>query len=584
MKIKYIVSAFAALAVLCSCHKPEFVKSTADRQGITSISAIITSGKYENQVLAKLVIDEASYLSGVFVIEVPYYFPETSTDPSNKYLGALRLQAELQPNFRIEPALGKLDMTEMHDFTLYSPDGTSRPITIAAKRVKSSACQLLSFLVEDYMVSGVIYEDQAKILIPYMGDLSSVTVSGQVSPNARISEISGAPYDPQSKYDMGDGATVTVLASNGTSSKTYTVNQGIPELVDMGMNVKSVKNLFNIDPVTMCSLPPYTEKTYVSLAGLGNNVIVCTGDGTAPVYLDAFTGKNLGRIALGSAVADAVTNDDKGNMLIVNYAAGGETVNIYTTTSVAEEPSLLCSFSNPSTFPVGHRIKAIGDVKGEAVIVLTTEGILGVSVSSQAVAVHIASGAKDGAEVVDFAGKITAGGAAIEGWADAPLKFATVVPASLEPGQDGWFLDFYEGNAEAVDGSDEPLYILHHITSAGADEHIGHFGDWGNNPNCLDIKTFNHARYMALFVVSHFPHWGRGPQLHLYDVTDPAAPSLILSNDAVEWFQSASYSEENGASGDVVICPSTDGYRTYIYYYDHHSQAIGAYVADCFKI
>ena len=55
---------------------------------------------------------------------------------------------------------------------------------------------------------------------------------------------------------------------------------------------------------------------------------------------------------------------------------------------------------------------------------------------------------------------------------------------------------------------------------------------------------------------------------------------IELANNAITWYQSASYSV---ASGDVVIAPSADGFKLYIYYYDHNSQVFGAYVADCIK-
>ena len=94
---------------------------------------------------------------------------------------------------------------------------------------------------------------------------------------------------------------------------------------------------------------------------------------------------------------------------------------------------------------------------------------------------------------------------------------------------------------------------------------------------------------MALFVVSHFPAWGMGPQLYLYNVNDRSKftgtnvtdlACLELTNQAITWYQTGSYSV---ASGDVVIAPSADGFKLYIYYYDHNSQVFGAYVADCIK-
>ena len=62
------------------------------------------------------------------------------------------------------------------------------------------------------------------------------------------------------------------------------------------------------------------------------------------------------------------------------------------------------------------------------------------------------------------------------------------------------------------------------------------------------------------------------------DITDVAC--LEIANSNVDWFQVGSFSV---ASGDVVITPSADGYKLYLYYYDHNSQAFGGYTADCIK-
>ena len=62
------------------------------------------------------------------------------------------------------------------------------------------------------------------------------------------------------------------------------------------------------------------------------------------------------------------------------------------------------------------------------------------------------------------------------------------------------------------------------------------------------------------------------------DVTQ--VPGTVLSNRAITWYQTGSYSI---ASGDVVIAPTADGFTFQLYYYDHNSQVIGGYAADCIK-
>lgn len=570
-----------AAVFLCAeaCHKPEYVRPTAERQGLTSLTAIIMSGPYEGQELARLNISdpEAERLE----IPLPFYYPEASDDETLVYMTGVRVQAELQPNYIISPKLGVLDLTEENWFTLTDPDGNSRKICITGKRYKPTACTLLSIMVEDVKTSGVIYEGDGSILIPYLDDLSAVSISGQVSPHARISKVNGKDYSESAKYNMNSGATITVLAGDGKTSRTYKISQGIPELLSQGVREESVALLSSVDPVSGTGLPPYTDLCYVSLAGVGTTIVVGLGEGRSPVLVDAFTGRKKGELNLGTAVADCLTNDDAGHLLIANYAEGGDNagvVNIYKSGDLAGLPELWYSFTNPLLFPIGHRIKAIGDIAGDAAIVFTSEGIAGVSVSSTAVALIVRGGAVSEVLTIDFAGNGLA-------WGAAPVNFATVVPASVNPQNDGWFIDYYEGNSDpSVAHGTADCYILHHIDKNSKDSWLDLVGNWAVNPNCLDIKTFNGARYLALMAVSHFPEWDIKPRLRLYDASSPKNTRLLLKNDEPNIFQKGATNADFGAAGDIALVPSTDGYRLYLYYYDHHAHAIGAYVADCFEI
>lgn len=581
-KMKKTLCILAGLLCLAACHQPEYIAPTALRQGLTSLTAIITSGAYADQEVGKLMVTDPE--ASRFEIPISYYYPEASNEETLIYMMSMKVQAELQPNWKISPKLGIMDLTEDNTFTLTDPFGKSREIVITGTRVKPSACKLLSFMVEDVKTSGVVYEDNDKILIPYLDDLSSVSVSGQVSPHAKLSKINGQAYKAGNKYNLNTGATVTVLASNGTDSKTYNVEQGIPTLMSQGLRTSSVTLLSNVDPETIVHLPNYNEKCFVSLAGIGSTMVVGLGEGRAPVLVDAFTGSRVGEMPLGGAVADCLTNDDAGHIIIANYANGGdaaETVNVYSGSSVNTAPTLLYSFLNPISFPIGHRVKAMGDVTGDGVIVFTSEGITGVSVSSEIVVLTIQGGAVTSVDVKDFAPVGL-------GWGAAPVNIATVAPASPTPFEDGWFVDYYEGATGNTDPSVEDeqadCYILHHIDKKNKDTWLELVGNWSLNPNCLDAKTFNGGRFLALFAVSHFPQWECKPRLHFYDATDPSGASLMFKNDGITIFQKGAINTEFGAAGDVALVPTVDGYRLFVYYYDHHAQAIGAYVADCFEI
>ena len=146
---------------------------------------------------------------------------------------------------------------------------------------------------------------------------------------------------------------------------------------------------------------------------------------------------------------------------------------------------------------------------------------------------------------------------------------------------EGWFEQSYAGG-------NCTLNYLKKDFSIGAQLGADDGNAWGWQTNNLDAKRFNNVDYLAVFVVSYFPSWGIGPQLYLLDISDKTAltgsfnscPATVLSNKEIAWFQTGAYAI---ATGDVLIAPSADGFKIYIYYYDHNSQAIGGYTADCIK-
>lgn len=560
-KTLYFLCAACMLAVT-SCHEPEFIETTADRQGLTSLTAIFTFGPYVDQELARLVIDDDS--QDRYVIPIPFYYPVTSDNQTLAYMTKVRVQAELQPNYKLEPALTLLDLTEENPFTYTDPHGNSRTIIITGERVKSSECDILSFTLSNPTVSGVIDKASRTIILPTKDDVSEATATIAVSAHATVYP------DPSKKRDYSNPVKYTVTAHDGTEA-VYTVQTGDPERIDMGINPDSVEKLFNFDPVTRLGLPPYTGDVAVSLASIEGKLVICLGDGSKPVYINGLTGVKEGEINLGQAVPGSITNDEMEHMLITNVANGGdnrETVRIYRTSSVKDAPVLFHSFENPVDVPIGHKMKVMGDIDKDAVITFTAEGIAGVTTTAKAVYLTVKDGEVISTDVLDLS-SVTAG------WGQAPVNTATIVPASLTPSQDGWFYDYYESNCDA-DG----IYLLHYVDGGGSDSVVAGIGNWANNPNCLDSKSFNNSRFMTLFVVSHFPQWGIAPMLYLYDITSPSSASLLFSNENISWYQKG---DAGVASGDVVLAPSADGYKLYVYYYDHNAQAVGGYVGDCIK-
>ena len=559
---KIFLLTIAALALVSSCQKPEYVEPTAERQGITSLTAYFTSGKFVDQQLAKLTIDDPNL--DRYVIPIPWFFPEESDDVTTIHMTKVRVRAELANNCKIDPPLTILDLTQEHNFTYTNAQGESRQIVITGKRTKSSNAQCMTFaLVEPYRVDGFVNEDTKEIYLFTTDDLSSFSAEATASAHATVKE------DLTIKKNYNENQVVTMVAHDGTEHK-YTIMKKYPTKIPYGFREKSVRQLFNFEPVSRLGFPAYTTTVNPSLAYADNSLIVSFGDGSAPMVLDALTGVKKGTLNTGAVTVGSVTNDEGGNILITTHAEGAQTCSIYKSKTVNGTPELIHSFENTTDVPVGYHVKVHGNIDTDAVITLTHEGIAGVTETSKYTKVVVSGGAVVSTETIDLAGLGLS-------WGAAPTNTAKVVPVSAKP-EDGVMLCYYSRN------------IISYINGNGAiaaelDLGGDAFGANGNyNTNIMEAKTYNNATYAIHLITSHFPMWGVGPKLNIFDISSPTSikdGSTVLSNNAIEWYQTAA---AGCAAADVVAGVSADGFKIYIFYFDHNAGVIGGYVADCIDI
>ena len=563
MKKINILLAASTLFLAASCHSPEYVESTAERQNLTSLEAFFTFGPYIDQSMCKLNITDEN--ADRFVIPVPWFFPETSDNETTPYMTKVRVQAAIQPNCKIEPSLTLLDLTKENIFKFTNARGESRNICITGERVKSKACDILVFSLDEPAISGIVDKTKKTVTLVSAEDLSACTATVQVSAHATISP------DPSTPQDYNNGVKFTVTAHDGKTTSEYTVIKTVPEKIDKGFDKSSLETLFNFEPVSMVGLPAYNAADiYPSMAVTGGKLVFCTGSGV-PVYLNGITGVKEGQINDGGISPSAITNDEAENLILCNHVDGGGEFKIWKATSVKSAPELFHSFTNSTDLPMGYSIKVIGNIDADAVIDITNEGIAGVTSSSKVTRVTVSGGAVTDVTVLD----ISASGLA---WGNAPVNNTDAV--AVAPSKDAsMFLSYYDPN------------VLNHVAADGTLKAALPFNNgssWALDVNNLDSKQFNHATYMSLFVVSHFPHWGCGPALYLYDISDPSAlsgnlnetTSIVLSNPAIEWFQKA---DAGMAAGDVILAPTKDGFKLYLYYYDQNSGVLGGYSVDCIK-
>lgn len=561
MKKIFLLVFTSALMLVSSCQKPEFIEPTADRQGLTSLSAIFTFGPFQDQEIVRMPISDDTQTK--YVIPIPFYYPETSSDETAPYMTKMRVQAMLEPNCIITPGLGDqlLDLTKENWFVYTNAKGESRDICITGERIKSDKCELIAFSLVEPAMSGIIDKATNSVTLISVEDLSACTAKVELSAHATISP------DPAEPRSYNEPVTFTVTAHNGKTTAEYVVSKGNPDKIEAGFNLETVEQLFHMEPVSMIGLPPYNTLMNPSLAYVDGKLVINTGV-DAPIYLNGVTGVKEGTINVGSAEVAAIASDEGGNLIICNHVeTAGETINIWRTRSVTEAPELFYSYENPIALPTGYKMKVNGNIDTDAVIIMTNEGVDGITSSSTVNAIIIKDGVPVETRNIDMSGTGLA-------WGSAPVN-ASVIVAATSNIDDGLMGCKYE----------YPLVWMKGDGSCGASL-TG--GNWAINPNFMDAKSFNNKNYAALFVVSHFPHWGSGPQLYLYDITDRTAlgdnyessSAAVLSNPAMEWYQKG---DTGYATGDVIITPSPDGFKVMVYYYDCNSHVLGGYSADCIK-
>ena len=450
-KIYYLLIA-GVLAMASSCQKPQFVESTADRQGITSLTAYFTSGPFIEKELGKLVINEGENPDR-YVIPVPWFYPEESDDVTTLYMAEVRVRAELAEDCRIDPPLTLLDLYQEHTFTYTNAKGESKPIVITGERVKSKTTNMLGFNLldpetEEVVLEGFVDNDNKCVYLFTIDDISGLVA--EVTPWYHASVVDAEPVldengEPTELYrfdtpqDWNEEQTVSILAHDGVTEGTFNVIKRDPEKIPYGFNAESVKEMFNIDPVSRLGVPSYITPVNSSLAYVGGYLVVSHGDGSAPIYIDGRNGSKLGEIATGGLVVGAVTSDEAGNMLLCNHIDAAGTFEIYRTKSVLEAPTLFYSYDSEVSLPLGAKIKVCGNIDSDARITVSYEGVEGITSASQFVEFTVQGGKVVDAQVYDLASSGIS-------WGAYPANASGLVPASAKAGENGWMYASYSIN------------------------------------------------------------------------------------------------------------------------------------------
>lgn len=539
------------------CAEEENVAPTANREGITSLSAYFTSGTYQDKLAAQL--STTSSETTDYVIPIPYYYPEESDYVPSEDMKNMKVTAKLENNCFLSPGLGVLDLTKKNEFTYTNPYGEQKKITISGQLTHLNKCAIKSFMAEPGDLTGVIDEESKTISLVTAADLSEMTADVVLDPHATISP------DPSVPHDFNDGFEFTVTADNGVDKSTYKVMKQIPQKMDNGYRAGSEKELFVNDMTTLGVKDP--NAIHPTLACVGNFVVLNLGDGSVPQYFRKATGSKVGTIALGEAKATgAIASDNVGNMLICNFADNGQTLNIYKTNDVTKAPTKLISYTNGLGVGIGARLHVQGDLNSNAVITATPYSC------NNAIRWIVKDGRVGNPENILMS---------VAAWG-AQDDAAKVVGVDAE-GKNGSIVDYYQG------GACQMYYLSDWKTSANLVQNNSG-NAWGYNTAAIDVRPFNKARYLALFEMGYWPDWGLTGHIYLYDASNPASVTGTTDGSSMlkyaytipDNFGSVGYASD-GRFADVLVTPSEDGYFLYIFYASNTHLSFGGIQVDCIK-
>ena len=568
-----LLAALVALTMV-SCQEPVEVPPTTTSLGIHSVTATFLKGELSTNKMA-VFSTKVTSLEEDIVIPIPYFFPEDS-DNQITDITEMRVTATMDYNCFLDPGLCVLDLTKENHFDYTDGRGEHHDIVIRGEIRKLPYKQIIDFQVVNPQLITIVDEANKVINISYTDAteplLGECQVEYIVSPHATTS------LDGLESVDLTTIKEVVVTAHDGTT-QAYEIKtkNSTPKKVQYGYAPGSESELWFVEMEGLGI--PCVETNNQSLAVLGKYLVVCPGNGDAPILLNKNTGRKEMTMTLSGGVeAGYVCNDDAGNLLIFNHTDA--TFCIWKTSDVNATPELLLSYENTSGYPLGGGVKVQGDINGDALIVAPFWGTEVGGGQNNILYWHITGGVVSEPTTQAITGFV--------GIAWMPTFWNTVnnSPLAFTPLgtriEDGLLISVYDENA---------LYFVDGTTFT-CSKLLDPYTTFGNPPinRSISAKHFNNARYVALFATGAWPAWAVNTYIYLYDMTSLAGMSGTIESTTAMMFnlEPETFYEQGGGTGggvapvgDVILVPSADGYYMALYCIDNNNRLVVGYQVDC---
>lgn len=360
-----------------------------------------------------------------------------------------------------------------------------------------------------------------------------------------------APY--AGCYDQLRYATLQVEA-DGFEAQDIVITQYSPKSETLwAVNLNTA-----FAPVTTTTLHEGTDYAYttgavVSMALYDGKLVVCPGNGSAPVLLNKTTGAVEGTLNTGEFKPYHVTTDDAGNLILSNRNWNGVwAYHFFEVRYMKPGDATVYPAFVAGDFAynyAGTNVTVRGDITANALVATPKSGYSGVTNEKNVYIWSVANGAATPVTlpITGFTGISWWAG----GWAEAPNNFPSFEFISTNPADGAIMLTGYDENG---------LYKVD-ATGAATLLTIVADGNYGSNAICLEDK------YLAVKCSTFFT-WSPA-KLDVFDTTTMQRIFSATTNDTFD------ATRAYGVTSDVVM-EKVDN-ALVIYYIDNNTSAMEAF-------
>lgn len=280
--------------------------------------------------------------------------------------------------------------------------------------------------------------------------------------------------------------------------------------------------------VTTFTSGDFSGNAMVSIAILGDKIVVCPGNGGATKLLDKATGEVVGDLNCGDFVPYYVENDDAGNLVMCNRNLYDTTTywwtadfKVYYMTSETATPVQLINGAKYG--PLGAAFDVRGDVTKNATILAAHEGIANVTMGNSIEVWTITDGVAGESVNTPVTGISALWGA--EAWNCTPHNY----PAFALVGEtiaEGALYGFYDNNnLHFMDGTTFASTVV-----------VPALYDWQRSLAAIDIHAVNGAPIAVITGGDLFADYGGNTPIHVLNVaTQTEVAATTVMNQATDW-------------------------------------------------